>query len=443
MPYYQSNTLKYALCSLSSPERRGGGEVLERVCSKLGGGLERAIVPVDSSVIPIEGPYTTRSSDLSTMVLRNIDCASLNAEYSLIDRHFSIINDLKTVNNQETDLYFYHSDHLGSSSFITDADGIVSQHLQYLPYGELFAEQRDNTARYYTPYKFSGKEKDEETGYSYFGARYYMPELSIWSAVDPMADERTWLSPYNYCQNNPVMLVDPDGMLDDEWNLNTVTGEMTKVGTLGGSDYQFVNIVTPSQDGGLISNGTKVIDGSSVFSGPVRGGFGISNVNLWEGIPHGYNSNSIDYLKGGKYEYSMLDLKKRYQILNQGLSGSQAIKDFESSGNAQPIHSIEFSRQYTAKWNTNKSFWFAIEAGYWAPADASSIASDFLEYQQVGRASPKSFKYSPRFSSSHSNVTSKTSSSWNDFLSSNKGKYKGKDWIKAASNDHYKWKLTR
>jgi len=143
--------------------------------------------------------------------LRNIDCASLNAEYSLIDRHFSIIDDLKTVNNQENDLYFYHSDHLGSSSFITDADGIVSQHLQYLPYGELFVEQRDNTARYYTPYKFSGKEKDEETGYSYFGARYYMPELSIWSAVDPMSDDFPHLSPYNYCENNPIMLVDPDG----------------------------------------------------------------------------------------------------------------------------------------------------------------------------------------------------------------------------------------
>jgi len=230
MPCNQSNTLKHTLCNSPSPERRGRGEVLERVCSKLGGGLERAIVPVDSSVIPIEGPYTTRSSDLSTMVLRNIDCASLNAEYSLIDRHFSIINDLKTVNNQETDLYFYHSDHLGSSSFITDADGIVSQHLQYLPYGELFAEQRDNTARYYTPYKFSGKEKDEETGYSYFGARYYIPELSIWSAVDPMADKYPGMSAYMYCAGNPVILKDPDGKKIVDANGNEVSITIVNTG---------------------------------------------------------------------------------------------------------------------------------------------------------------------------------------------------------------------
>jgi RHS repeat-associated protein len=183
----------------------------ERICSKLGGGLDKAIVPVDSSVVPIDGPYSHRAGELQDMVLRSMGCVNINSEYTTIDSHFSILDYLKTVNNPENDLYFYHSDHLGSSSFITDADGIVSQHLQYLPYGELFAEQRDNTARYYTPYKFSGKEKDEETGYSYFGARYYMPELSIWSAVDPMADKYPYISPYNYCELNPIMLVDPDG----------------------------------------------------------------------------------------------------------------------------------------------------------------------------------------------------------------------------------------
>ena len=67
-----------------------------------------------------------------------------------------------------TNLYFYHSDHLGSSSFITDANGISTQHLQYLPYGELFVEQRGN-ANYFTPYMFSAKEKDEVAGVGSFG----------------------------------------------------------------------------------------------------------------------------------------------------------------------------------------------------------------------------------------------------------------------------------
>jgi len=61
------------------------------------------------------------------------------------------------------------------------------------------------------PYTFSGKEKDAETGYGYFGSRYYDSGLSIWLSVDPMSDKYPSMSPYNYCANNPVILVDPDG----------------------------------------------------------------------------------------------------------------------------------------------------------------------------------------------------------------------------------------
>ena len=57
----------------------------------------------------------------------------------------------------------------------------------------------------------SGKEKDSETGYYYFGARYYNSDLSLWLSVDPMADKYPSLSPYNYCAWNPMKIVDPDG----------------------------------------------------------------------------------------------------------------------------------------------------------------------------------------------------------------------------------------
>ena len=60
--------------------------------------------------------------------------------------------------------------------------------------------------------EFTGKETDCETGFSYFGARYYDPTLlTSWTAVDPMADKYPNLSPYNYCAWNPMKLVDPDG----------------------------------------------------------------------------------------------------------------------------------------------------------------------------------------------------------------------------------------
>ena len=59
-----------------------------------------------------------------------------------------------------------------------------------------------------TDYKFNGKEKDEETGMYYYGARYYIPELSIWGSVDPLSDKCPTMSPFMYCEENPVVLVD-------------------------------------------------------------------------------------------------------------------------------------------------------------------------------------------------------------------------------------------
>ena len=60
-------------------------------------------------------------------------------------------------------------------------------------------------------FTFSAKEKDSETGFSYFGSRYYNSDLSIWLSVDPMSDKYPSLSPYSYCANNPIKLVDPNG----------------------------------------------------------------------------------------------------------------------------------------------------------------------------------------------------------------------------------------
>ena len=97
---------------------------------------------------------------------------------------------------------------LGSSSFITDATGYAVQHLQYLPFGETFVDQQNG---YDSRYTFSAKEKDDETQYSYFGARYYDSDLSVWLSVDPMSDKYPHLSPYAYVGNMPIIAYDPDG----------------------------------------------------------------------------------------------------------------------------------------------------------------------------------------------------------------------------------------
>ena len=112
-----------------------------------------------------------------------------------------------TTNIEE--IFFYHSDHLGSTSYITDAKANITQFDAYLPYGELLVDE--HTSSEDMPYKFNGKELDQETGLYYYGARYMNPVTSLWYGVDPMAEKMPEVCSYLYCLGNPIQLIDPDG----------------------------------------------------------------------------------------------------------------------------------------------------------------------------------------------------------------------------------------
>jgi RHS repeat-associated protein len=100
----------------------------------------------------------------------------------------------------------YHlGDHLGSGSLVVDNSGDWINREEYTPYGETsfgsFARKR---------YRFTGKERDEESGLYYHGARYYAPWLSKWVSCDP-AGMVDGLDLYIYVTDNPLRLVDTYG----------------------------------------------------------------------------------------------------------------------------------------------------------------------------------------------------------------------------------------
>ena len=107
--------------------------------------------------------------------------------------------------------FFYHSDHLGSTSYITDDHANITQYDAYLPYGELLVDE--HSSREELPYKFNGKQFDEETGLYYYGARYMNPVTSLWYGVDPLAEKYASMGGYVYTLDNPVKLVDTDGRI--------------------------------------------------------------------------------------------------------------------------------------------------------------------------------------------------------------------------------------
>nr|WP_279196465.1 RHS repeat-associated core domain-containing protein [Chryseobacterium indoltheticum] len=83
--------------------------------------------------------------------------------------------------------------------------------MEYFPSGEVFVKNH-NIKSNNSPYKFNGKELDAETGYYYYGARYYNPRVSLWLNVDPLAEKMPGWSPYIYTFQNPIRFVDPNGM---------------------------------------------------------------------------------------------------------------------------------------------------------------------------------------------------------------------------------------
>ena len=126
--------------------------------------------------------------------------------------------------------YYYHSDHLGSAQFVTDWRGRQYEHIEYTPYGELWIEEVA-AGLDKLPFRFTGKEMDEETGLYYYGARYLDPKYSRWLSGDPALGEyipsagadssklagmggvynTVNLHLYHYAGNNPVKYTDPTG----------------------------------------------------------------------------------------------------------------------------------------------------------------------------------------------------------------------------------------
>ena len=119
------------------------------------------------------------------------------------------INSLQPV-NATSNIFYYHTNHLGSTAYVTDNNATITQGFLYAPFGEITTEFNATFGNDIIPkYSFNAKELDEETGMYYYEARYYKPP--VFTSRDPMFEKYFWMTPYAYCANNPVKYVDPDG----------------------------------------------------------------------------------------------------------------------------------------------------------------------------------------------------------------------------------------
>ena len=179
-----------------------------------------------------------------------IDTGYVETNANIVSNHVFMGNTriasiVKHKDESQPATYYYASDHLGSSSVLTNQTGSYHERIEYFPYGEVWVHNKALESGYSTPYRFTGKEMDPETGLYYFGARYYDARISRWISTDPALEKYFpkhndydtehdfyWyilndasgklpgmggvfnahnLDMYCYSLNNPVKYYDPDG----------------------------------------------------------------------------------------------------------------------------------------------------------------------------------------------------------------------------------------
>lgn len=107
---------------------------------------------------------------------------------------------------------YIYSNHLQSASLELDEDAEIISYEEYHPYGTTSYQANNASINAVAKrYRYTGKERDEESGLYYHGARYYIPWLARWTSCDPLESKYAGMSPYNYCENNCVIRNDQNG----------------------------------------------------------------------------------------------------------------------------------------------------------------------------------------------------------------------------------------
>ena len=235
----------------------------------------------------------------------------------------------------DTTYHYFLKDHLGSNrAVVNQKTGQVVEKYDYYPFGK---QHGDYHTGYIHPYRYNGKELESMMGidWLYYGARILEPEWGRFTTPDPLAEEEPGISPYVYCENNPVNAIDPDGNITlfvNGWN-SGLEGGLSLY--WGGFDKKIKNYFHDNKcryfDGSiggaimtLISINQRVRDGMGFLDGRMSASSIIKNLardkdgNIIEKIRVVSHSMGGAYAKG--LVRALIEYAKKHPELCEGLA---------------------------------------------------------------------------------------------------------------------------
>ena len=214
---------------------------------------------------------------------------------------------------------FFLRDHLGSVRAVVSETGAVQQRNDYFPYGDLFPNTSNDSSG--DRYKYTGKESGDETGLYDFSARFLHTRLGRFTTIDPLAEKYPDISPYAYCNGNPVNFVDPDGMdwyayylgrqdsyenmlphMSYAWTDAKSQEELDSLGIQGIYMGEAVVVFDGYYDEKLGTDGTLTGEGARPANVTVYGPRGADDKESYIGFTMSSDSSQFGVIANGQYE---------------------------------------------------------------------------------------------------------------------------------------------
>ena len=243
---------------------------------------------------------------------------------------------------------FFIKDHLGSVRTVVSETGEVLQTNEFYPYGDLLSTA-GTAGSNGNRYRFTGKELGDETGLYDFSARYLQTSLGRFTTIDPLAEKSSSISPYIYCNSNPVNRIDLDGRIDWKLTREGIFTTISGIGAIaGGSGLTAASGGFAAGVGGfMIANGIVSIGvGVSMITIGLTTDPSEKNDEIMENLPSdtiNAVAKSVDHImknENNEVENAVSSMTFAYDIMNLRVDKIRNVQDaLEATGNIFGISS--------------------------------------------------------------------------------------------------------